>query len=129
MTKQEAIREGIALGLGIGMLMKDDAVGDDGELWMDSGYYFLTDSAKRKITKAILNYLHSQGVVIKHDGLGNTVKPGSYYYELEPLVKDKEIPEYCSLRDSCNHTAGKCLICKTWKTYHNVSQFETKRHI
>ena len=67
MTKQEEIREGVALSLSLGMLKKDDAIDEDGELWTDDGYYFFTDSARERFANRVLQYLHSQGVVIKVD--------------------------------------------------------------
>ena len=72
MTKQEKIREGV--GIILYRVWKD---GNDGDI-------------KTIRTGELLQYLHSQGVVIKTSVLSGKITGGDSYTMLEPLIEEKE---------------------------------------
>ncbi|KKN11220.1 hypothetical protein LCGC14_1028780 [marine sediment metagenome] len=99
MTKQEEIREGVKL-----ILSEELDIGYEGQLLNDD-----------EVAVILLSYLHSQGVVIKVEGMGNwdimeaqrVQRNGiTNIYAVEPLICEHDLE-----RDKSGASIDTCAKC------------------
>ena len=78
MTKQEAIREGIEIILGL-------ALEPDTELWEDEGYLFMTAETRKNRADCLMQFLHDNDVVIK----ARDIQPKNNFDDLTQSISEE----------------------------------------